>query len=122
MIKSNILKEVPYPQDFTEEDKLEYDMLYSQAKIIHTDTEKESPFIIHLAIICHIRAKKGMAEVFTDEELQELKNRYVLKCKVVECKEPEDSYLYDKENNPIYFPSKLIISSEDGDKEVILES
>lgn len=122
MIKSNILKQTPYPEEFTEEDKIEYDTLYAQSKLIHADVEKETPFIIHLAIICHIRAKKGMAEPFTDEELQELKDRYVLKSKVIECKEPEDSYLYDKENNPIYFPSKLIINSEDGDKEIILES
>lgn len=122
MIKSNILKEVPYPLEFTEEDKLEYDTLYAQAKLIHADVEKETPFIIHLSIIAHIRAKKGMAEVFTDEELQELKDKYVLKSKVVECDEPPDSYLYNKELNPIYFPSKLIINSEDGDKEIILES
>lgn len=122
MIKSNIFKETMYPDEFTEEDKLEYDTLYAQSKLIHADVEKETPFIIHLAIIAHIRAKKGMAEPFTEEELEEVRNKYVLKSKVIECKEPEDSYLYDKENNPIYFPSKLIISSDDGNKEVVLES
>jgi len=124
MIKSNILKEVPYPDEFTDEDKLEYDTLYAQCKIIHTDVEKENPFIIHTAIIAHIRSKKGMAVEFTDEELEEIKNSYKLKSKVIECDVPEDHYIYDKENNPMYYPAKLIISADDDDKKpnIILES
>ena len=69
MIKSNILKTVAYPDEFTEEDKLEYDTLYAQAKIIHANVEKENPFIIHLAIIGHIRSKKGMAQPYSNEDL-----------------------------------------------------
>ncbi len=116
MIKSNILKEVPYPDGFTEEDKIEYDKLYAQAKLIHADVELENPFIIHTAIIGYIRASKGMAEPFTDEELEAVKNSYKLKSKVVECEEPENSYIYDKENNPMYFPAKITISAEDDEK------
>jgi len=123
MIKSNILKSVPYPDEFTEEDKIEYDKLYAEAKIIHADVEKENPFIIHIAIIAHIRAKNGMAVEFTDDELMEVKNSYKLNSTVVECNVPDDHYLYDKENNPIYFPSKVIISSDDDKKpNIILES
>jgi hypothetical protein len=124
MIKSNILKEVPYPDEFTDEDKLEYDTLYAQCKIIHTDVEKENPFIIHTAIIAHIRAKKGMAVEFTNGELEEIKNSYKLKSKVIECDVPEDHYIYDKENNPMFYPAKLIISADDDDKKpnIILES
>lgn len=122
MIKSNILKEVPYPDGFTDEDKLEYDYLYSQAKIIHSDVERENPFIIHTAIIGHIRAKKGMAEPFTDEELENVKNSYKLESKLIECKEPEDSYLYDKEKNPIYFPAKICITCDENNSQVILET
>jgi hypothetical protein len=122
MIKSNILKEVPYPDEFTEEDKLEYDRLYSEAKIIHADVERENPFIIHTAIIGHIRIKNGMAQPYTDEELEEVKRQYQLKSTVVECNLPPDHYAYDKENNPMYFPSKLIISSEEGEKEVVVQS
>jgi hypothetical protein len=124
MIKSNILKTVPYPDEFTEEDKLEYDTLYSQSKIIHADVERNNPFIIHTAIIAHIRAKNGMAIAFTDEELTNIKNSYKLQSKEIKCDAPEGHYIYDKENNPMYFPSKLIISSDEDDKnsQVILES
>jgi len=124
MIKSNIIKSVPYPDEFTEEDKINYDTLYAQAKIIHSDVEKENPFIIHTAIIAHIRALNGHAVDFTNEELEAVKNSYKLPSKVVECNEPENSYIYDKENNPIYFPAKIEISCDEDDKKpkVILES
>lgn len=123
MIKSNILKTIPYPDEFTEEDKIEYDRLYAEAKLIHADVEKENPYIIYISIIAHIRAKKGMATEFTDEELMAVKNSYKLKSKVVECDAPEDHYIYDKDNNPMYFPSKITISSDDDKKpNLILES
>lgn len=122
MIKSNILKDVPYPQEFTDDDKAEYDRLYAQAKIIHSQIEQENPFIIHMSIIAYIRGQKGMAVEFTNEELEAVKNSYKLENKVVECNPEEDSYLYDKEKNPMYFPSKLIISSDENNSNVILES
>jgi len=123
MIKSNIVKSIPYPDEFTDKDKLEYDLLYAQAKIIHPDVEKENPFIIHISVIAHIRSKNGMACEFTDEELEEVKNSYKLNTKNFECNVPEDHYIYDKENNPMFFPAKLTISTDDDKKPtVILES
>ena len=122
MIKSNILKEVPYPDEFDDADKLEYDTLYAQCKILHSEIEKENPYIIHISIIAHIRAKKGMREPFTDEDLEAVKNSYKLKSKIVECNETENHYIYDKENNPIYFPAKLIISDDENNSNVIIES
>lgn len=123
MIKSNILKTIPYPDEFTEDDKIEYDKLYAQAKLIHTDVERDNPYIIHIAVIAHIRAKNGMGVEFTDEELMNVKNSYKLKSKVVECDAPEEHYIYDKENNPMYFPSKVTISSDDENKpNIILDS
>ena len=122
MIKSNILKEVAYPDGFTEDDKIEYDNLYAQAKAIHAKVEAETPFIIHTAIIGYIRGKKGLAVEFTNEELEAVKNSYKLKSKIVECEVPEDHYLYDKENNPIYFPAKLTITSDENNSNIILES
>lgn len=122
MIKSNILKIVPYPDEFTDDDKLEYDALYAQAKIIHQDVEKDNPFIIHMSIIAHIRAKKGMEEPFTNEELEEIKNSYKLNSTIIECNEPEDHYIYDKEKNPIYFPAKITISSDENNSNVILDA
>ena len=122
MIKSNILKEVPYPDEFDDADKLEYDTLYAQCKILHSEIEKENPYIIHISIIAHIRAKKGMREPFTDEDLEAVKNSYKLKSKIVECNETDNHYIYDKENNPIYFPAKLIISDDENNSKVIIES
>jgi hypothetical protein len=122
MIKSNEFKQTMYPDGFSDDDKLEYDTLYAQAKLIHNDVERENPFIIHTAIIGYIRAKKGMGETFTDEELLKVKESYKLESKVIECKEPEDSYLYDKDNNPIYFPSKLEITCDEKKDKVILEA
>ena len=122
MIKSNILKEVPYPDEFDDADKLEYDTLYAQCKILHSEIEKENPYIIHISIIAHIRAKKGMREPFTDEDLEAVKNSYKLKSKIVECNETDNHYIYDKENNPIYFPAKLIISDDENNSNVIIES
>lgn len=122
MIKSNILKDVPYPDNFDENDKIDYDRLYAQAKIIHSQIEKENPFIIHIAIIGHIRAKKGMEEIFTDEELLMVKKSYELKSKIINCEVPENHYIYDKENNPIYFPAKLTISDDKNNSNIIIES
>lgn len=122
MIKSNILKQVPYPDEFTELDKIEYDKLYAQAKIIHSEIEKENPFIIHTAIIGYIRANKGMAQPYTDEELEQVKNSYKLESKVIKCELPEDHYIYDKENNPIYFPATITISDDKNNSNIILES
>jgi hypothetical protein len=122
MIKSNILKSVPYPDGFTEEDKIEYDNLYAQAKIIHSKVEEETPFIIHTAIIGYIRGKKGEGVEFTNEELEEVKKSYELKSKQVKCEVPEDHYIYDKENNPMYFPATLTISTDENNSNIIIES
>jgi hypothetical protein len=127
MIKSNILKEVPYPDDFSEHEKLEYDTLYAQAKIIHADVEKENPFIIHFSVIMHIRAKRPGAEEIpiSNEELEEIKNSYKLKSTVIECKEDKNHYIYDHDHNPIYFPATVTISSDEakeGTPSVVVES
>ena len=121
MIKSNILKTVAYPDEFTEEDKLEYDTLYAQAKIIHANVEKENPFIIHLAIIGHIRSKKGMAQPYSNEDLQNLKDSYKLTSKTIECDSNAEPYLYDTEKNPIFFPATITISADGINSNVVLE-
>jgi hypothetical protein len=126
MLRSNILKTTPYPEEFTEEDKANYDVLYAQAKVIHPEIERDNKFIIHMAIIAHIRQLKGMTADFTDEELEAVRASYQdysdPASKIVTCEEAPDHYIYDKENNPIYFPSTLTISSDETDKQVVLES
>jgi hypothetical protein len=129
MIKSNILKEVPYPSEFCEEEKLEYDRLYAEAKIIHADVERENPFIIHFSIVMHIRAKRpgseGFEEIISNEELEQIKESYKLKSTVIECKEDENHYIYDQSHNPIYWPATVTISSDEakeGTPSVVVQS
>lgn len=122
MIKSNILKSVPYPDCFTDDDKREYDVLYAQAKLIHSKVEAETPFIIHTAIIGYIRGKKGEGIEFTNEELDAVKKSYKLKSKEIKCEVPEDHYIYDKENNPMYFPATITINNDENNSNIILES
>jgi len=127
MIKSNILKQVPYPDDFSEDEKLEYDTLYAQAKIIHSDVERENPFIIYFSIVIHIRAKRPGAEEFpiSNEELEQIKESYKLKSTVIECKENTDHYIYDYDHNPIYAPCTVTISSDEakeGTPSVVIQS
>jgi len=122
MIKSNVLKETVYPDGFTDEDKAEFDILYAQANLIHADIAKDNPYIIYISVVAYIRSKKGLTDTFTDEQLLKIKESYKLESKIIECKEPADSYLYDKDNNPIYFPSKLEITCDEKKDKVILEA
>jgi len=108
VIKSNELKEVPYPNDFNDDDKLEYDRLDAEAKVYHSDVYENEHWIIHLAIIAHIRSKKGVAFPVTDEELNALKDRYSVNVKEVTCNGDEIPYLYDKQNNPIFKPNEAL--------------
>lgn len=119
-IKSNQLKTVVYPDEFSEEQKLDFDNLYAQAKILHAETERDCPYIIYLAIVCHIRAKAGFTESFTDEEFNKIKADYELKTKLFACDVEPDHYIYDKENNPIYFPSTVNIS--DGTSNLVIKN
>lgn len=129
MIKSNILKNHVYPDEFSEDEKLEYDRLYAEAKIIHADVERENPFIIHFSIVMHIRAKRlgceGFEEIISNEELEQIKESYKLKSTVIECKEDPDHYIYDYDHNPIYAPCTVTISSDEakeGTPSVVIQS
>jgi hypothetical protein len=127
MIKSNILKNHVYPDDFSEDEKLEYDTLYAEAKIIHADVERENSFIVHFSIVMHIRAKRpGAKEIpISNEELEQIKNSYKLKSTVIECKEDENHYIYDYDHNPIYAPCTITISSDEakeGTPSVVVKS
>lgn len=106
MIKSNEFKKTDelYPEDFTDEDKEKFDELWEQAKVIHSEVFKNDPWIIRLAIIGYIRANKGMAEPFTNEDLINLKDQYKLESREFTTETSNNPYLYDKENNPIFKP------------------
>jgi len=113
MIKSNILKSKAhiYPPEFTNDDKTEYDRLFSEAEIIHKSICENEPWIVRLAIIGHIRTNKGMREPYTDEDLEALKDNYKLKTREFTCDSNELPYLYDKENNPMFFTNEKLIES-----------
>ena len=106
MIKSNEFKKTDelYPEDFTDEDKEKFDELWEQAKVIHSEVFKNDPWIIRLATIGYIRANKGMAEAFTNEDLIHLKDQYKLESREFTTETSNNPYLYDKENNPIFKP------------------
>lgn len=106
MIKSNEFKKTDelYPEDFTEEDKIRFDELWEEAKIIHADTFKTDPWIIRLAIIGYIRSNKGQAEPFSNEDLEHLKSQYKLETREFTTDISNNPYLYDKDNNPIFKP------------------
>lgn len=106
MIKSNQFKknEELYPTEFTDEDKSQFDLLFEQAKVIHSEVFNTDPWIIRLAIIAHIRINKGMAEPYTNEELEDLKNKYTLKNREFITNSNDHPYLYDTVNNPIFKP------------------
>lgn len=102
VIKSNILKNPVYPEDFTEEDKMKFDELSNEAQIIHKNVYENEPFIIYYSIVFYIRKLKGLEQSFTDDELQNLIKSYELKNTNIKCNGDEIDYLYDKENNPIF--------------------
>jgi hypothetical protein len=122
MLKSQQLKEVPYPSDFSDIEKIEYDNLYAQAKILHSEVERTDSFIIHFSILMHIRSRRADFDntPISDEELEQLRNSYKLTTKEFTTEIPPDHYCYDKENNPIYFPSTVTIT--DGTSNVVISS
>jgi len=101
-INSNELKDIPFPDEFTDDDKLEYETLLNQSKVIHSDIYNKDKWIIHYGIIMYIRSKKGMEQPYTNEELKKIINRYNVKIEEVKCSGDEIPYLYDKNNNPIF--------------------
>lgn len=106
MLKSNQFKKTDelYPEEFTDDDKLRFDELWEQSKTLHSDVHETDPWIIRLAIIGHMRAQKGYAEPFSNEDLMHLKDQYRLDTREFTTDTSNCPYLYDKENNPIFKP------------------
>lgn len=105
-IKSNQLKDIPFPEDFTDEDKENYMNLFNVAKVEHADIYEKEKWIIHYGIIMYIKSEKGQKEPFTNEELKKIAEKFQnadwVKNKEVKCNGDENSYLYDKDNNPMF--------------------
>lgn len=122
MLKSNQFKKTDelYPDEFTDDDKLKFDELWEQAKIIHAEVYATDPWIIRLSIIGYIRANKGMAEPFTNEDLEHLKNQYQLETREFTTDTSNHPYLYDKDNNPIFKPNSYFF--EEVNSNVVMTS
>ena len=81
-------KEV-YPDDFNEDDKLEFDLLLEQSKIMFPKLASEE-WLIRTGVIAFIRKKKlGDTEPPTDEEIAKVKNEYISQTSVYEYEEPK---------------------------------
>jgi hypothetical protein len=64
------------PKHFTEEDKIEYELLCDDARRIFKDIKHD--FIIQTCVLAHINEKKGLSKQCSDEEIKEVMSRYDL--------------------------------------------
>lgn len=119
MIKSNELKQMPIPEDFTDEDKQEYERLLNLSKFEHPDIYEKEKWIIHFGVIMYIRKQKGLEQAYTEEEFNEIMNRYKLEEKEVKFDSSNYPYLYDKENNPIFKDDSYFFKKDDEEGKVI---
>ena len=69
-------KEELYPEDFTEDDKLEFDLLLEQAKMLFPKLTNDD-WLIKQGIIAYMRKNKmGDTEPPSQEEIARIKNQY----------------------------------------------
>ena len=69
-------KDELYPDDFTDEDKLEYDILLEQAKTLFPKLSNDV-WLIKQGIIAYMRKQKiGNNEPLSQEEIANIKNKY----------------------------------------------
>ena len=66
--------DIIYPNDYTDEDKAEYDMLISMGKnSIGSTLDANHAFLIDLAVKMTIREKKGDIQPLTKEEVERMR-------------------------------------------------
>jgi hypothetical protein len=75
MLPSQEMRQDIYPDSFTEEDKVNFDILVAEAKRIFPRYEE---WMIKIAVIAHINTEKGLTIPKSKEEIEELKNQYDL--------------------------------------------
>lgn len=80
MIPSQEMNKEFYPDNFTEEDIINFDLLVAEAKRIYPKYEE---WMIKLAVTAHINNEKGLGIPSTKEEIEELKSKYDLSDKKV---------------------------------------
>jgi len=69
-------KEELYPEDFDEDDKLEFDLLLEQSKMLSPKLVKDD-WLIKTGIIAYMRKQKlGDTEPPSQEEIASIRNQY----------------------------------------------
>lgn len=102
-----LMKQVDYskslPSFWTEEDKIEYDILRAEARRIFPDTDD---LVIHIGIEGWINNMKGLKRGCTDEDIKETMKKYDNKSLVLETPKDDD---FDMEKTML---KKTIILNE----------
>ena len=69
-------KEELYPENFTDEDKLNFDILFEQSKLLFPKMSSDE-WIIKMGVIAYINKQKlGDNEPPSQEEIASIKNQY----------------------------------------------
>lgn len=90
-MNSQKFKKEVYPEDFTEDDKLEYDILYEQSKTLFPKLAGEE-WLIRAGVIAYMRKQKsGDVEPPSEEEIAKIRNAYISKTSVYEYEPPSDT-------------------------------
>lgn len=76
------------PEHFTEEDKLDYELLCDESRRLFRNIKDD--WLIHIAVIAHINERKGLGVTKTDEEIAEVMSRYDLRTGEVVLETPYD--------------------------------
>ncbi len=84
--------EITLPDDWDNDDKLEYKILCADSKKYFPKTED---FIIHISVIAYINEKKGKRIPATEEQIKETMSRYDNETKIIYT--PYDSNFYEYE-------------------------
>lgn len=88
------------PEDWTEEDKDEYNRLIKETSYIHPDIE---PFIAHIGVIAYINEQKGKKEPASKEDIEKTMSNYDLSnSNNIVYDTPYDSNFYLYEYDKIY--------------------
>ena len=97
--------DILYPEDYTDEDKAEYDMLMSMGQnSIGTTIDKNQAFLIDLAVKMTIREKKGGVKNLSPEEVEKLRavHNEHLKLGLIHSTPPD--IWYESAMNPLASP------------------
>jgi len=98
-------KDFDYPEEFTEDDKLQFDMLLVQAKSLFPQLENDE-WLIKQAIIAFMKKEKGgNTDLPTDEEIAKIRNSYTSET-VFYTPQNETSAVSLDIDNLVYNPNK----------------